>query len=246
MPTFRHGKNTVVNFSSYDLTTYLTSTGSSQSVDMLETTAFGSTNKTYKPSLQDGTLSFEGLWAGDTSGVDEVLAAAIGASTPKIITVGPEGGAIGRRATLAYTNQTSYEVKSGIADLVSITAQANVTGTVEGLDRGVLLAASQVISATVNNSSVDNTVSSANGGVAHLHVPVNSRNGAVTVKVQHSANNSTWADLVTFTPTTNGAITSERIEVAAGTSVNRYTRAIVSGFAGSTGSVTITVGFARR
>jgi hypothetical protein len=246
MPTFRHGKNTTVNFSSYDLSTYLTSQSNSNAVETVETTTFGSANKTYKLGLQEGTVSFEGLWAGDTSGIDEVFAAALGGATPKVITVGIEGSAIGRRAILAYTNQTSYEIKGAIADLVTISAQAQVTGSVDGLDRGVLLASSQVISATVANSSVDNTASSANGGVAHLHVPVNSRNGAVTVKVQHSANNSTWVDLVTFTPTTNGAITSERIEVAAGTTVNRYIRANVSGFAGTTGSATITVGFARR
>jgi hypothetical protein len=215
-------------------------------VDTVETTTFGSTNRTYKLGQKDGTFSVEGLWAGDTSGVDEVLTAAVAATTPKIITLGIEGGTIGRRAVLLYTNETSYEVKSAIADLVTISAEANVTGTTGGIDYGVLLATSQVVTATVNNTSVDNAVSSANGGVAHLHVPTNSRNGAVTVKVQHSANNSTWADLVTFTATTNGVITSERTEVAAGTTVNRYTRAQVSTITGSTGSVTITVGFARR
>jgi hypothetical protein len=246
MPTFRHGKNTVVNFGQYDLSTYLTDVTSNQSVETVDTTTFGSQNKTYKLGLQDGTIGLEGLWAGDATGIDEVFAAAVGSTTPKVITIGPEGSAIGRRAILAYTNKTSYEIKGAIADLVTISAQAQVTGSVEGLDRGVLLASSQVVTATVTNSSIDNALSSANGGVAHLHVPVNTRNGAVTVKVQHSANNSTWVDLVTFTPTTNGAITSERVEVAAGTTVNRYIRANVSGFAGSTGSVTITVGFARR
>lgn len=246
MPTFRHGKNTTVNFGSYDLSSYLTSQSNSSAVETVETTTFGSASKTYQVGLKDGTVNLEGLWAGDVSGIDEVFEAAIGSTTPKVITVGVEGSAIGRRAILAYTNKTSYEIKGAIADLVTISAQAQATGTTGGLDRGVLLASSQSITATVNNSSVDNAASSANGGVAHLHVPVNTRNGAVTVKVQHSANNSTWVDLVTFTSTTSTTITSERVEVAAGTTVNRYLRASVSGFAGSSGSVTITVGFARR
>jgi len=128
----------------------------------------------------------------------------------------------------------------------TISAQAQASGTVGGLDGGVLLAASQTITATVANTGVDNAAASTNGGVAHLHVTTNTRNGAITVKVQHSSNNSTWADLFTFTATTSATTTSERIEVAAGTAVNRYLRANVSGFAGSSGTATITVGFARR
>lgn len=246
MPTFRHGKNTTVNFGSYDLSTYLTSQTNSSTVETVDTTTFGSANKTYQLGLKEGTVSLEGLWAGDASGIDEVFEAAVGGSTPKVVTIGVEGSAIGRRAILIYANETSYEIKGAIADLVTISAQAQATGTTNGLDRGVLLASGQTVTATVNNSSVDNSASSANGGVAHLHVPINTRDGAVTVKVQHSSDNSTWVDLVTFTNTTSSTVTSERKEVAAGTTVNRYLRASVSGFAGSTGSATITVGFARR
>jgi hypothetical protein len=196
--------------------------------------------------MKDGTVSLEGLWAGDASGVDEVLATSVASATKKIITVGSEGAAIGRRAKLINTDETSYEISSAVADMVSISAEAQASGTVGGLDGGVLLAAQQSVTATVNNTSVDNSASSANGGVGHLHVTANTRNGAATIKIQHSANNSTWADLIVFTATTSATTTSERIEVAAGTTVNRYLRTIVSSFAGSSGSATITVGFARR
>ena len=196
--------------------------------------------------MKDGTVSLEGLWAGDTDGVDEVLATSIASASKKIITVGSEGAAIGRRAKLVNTDETSYEISSAVADMVSISAEAQASGTVGGLDGGVLLAAQQSVTATVTNTSVDNSASSVNGGVGHLHVTANTRNGAATIKIQHSANNSTWADLIVFTATTSATTTSERIEVAAGTTVNRYLRVNVSAFAGSSGSATITVGFARR
>jgi hypothetical protein len=246
MPTFRHGKNTIVLFNAFNLTEYFNSVSTSAMAEAVETTTFGSANKTYAIGMKDGTVSLEGLWAGDATGVDEVLAAAVTSDTKNIITVGTEGATLGRRAKLVNTDETSYEISGAVADMVTISAEAQASGTVGGFDGGVLLAANQTVTATVANTGVDNAAASTNGGVAHLHVTTNTRNGAITVKVQHSSNNSTWADLLTFTATTSATTTSERIEVAAGTSVNRYVRANVSGFAGSSGSATITVGFARR
>ena len=248
MPTFRHGKNTIVLFDKYDLSQYFNSATTSARSEAVETTTFGSANKTYAVGLKDGTVSFEGLWSGvlDTEGADAVLHDAIASTTKKAITVATEGAVLGRRCKLVNTDETSYEIKGAVADMVTISAQAQASGTQGGLDGGVLLAAKQAVSSTTANTGVDNTAASTNGGVAHLHVTANDRNGAATIKVQHSANNSTWADLVVFTATTSSTPTSERIEVAAGTTVNRYLRANVSSIAGSTGSVTITVGFARR
>jgi hypothetical protein len=246
MPTFRHGKNTIVMFDQYDLSTYFNMATTSAMAEPVDTTTFGSANKTYAVGMKDATVSFEGLWDGSTDAVDEVLSAAVTATADKVITVGSEGAAIGRRAKLINSIESSYEIKAAVADMVTISAEVQASGIKGGLDGGVLLAAQQTVSSVTANTSVDNAASSANGGVAHLHVTTNSRDGAATIKVQHSANNSTWADLVVFTATTSSTTTSQRVEVAAGTTVNRYIRANVSAIAGSTGSVTITVGFARR
>jgi hypothetical protein len=246
MPTFRHGKNTIVMFDKYDLSTYFNMATTSAMAEPVDTTTFGSANKTYAVGMKDATVSFEGLWDGSTDAVDEVLTEAVTATADKVITVGSEGAAIGRRAKLINSIESSYEIKSAVADMVTISAEVQASGIKGGLDGGVLLAAQQTVSSVTANTSVDNAASSANGGVAHLHVTSNTRDGAATIKVQHSANNSTWADLVVFTATTSTTPTSQRVEVAAGTTVNRYIRANVSAIAGSTGSVTITVGFARR
>jgi hypothetical protein len=246
MPTFRHGKNTIVMFDKYDLSTYFNMATTSAMAEPVDTTTFGSANKTYAVGMKDATVSFEGLWDGSTDAVDEVLSAAVTATADKVITVGSEGAAIGRRAKLINSIESSYEIKAAVADMVTISAEVQASGIKGGLDGGVLLAAQQTVSSVTANTSVDNAASSANGGVAHLHVTTNSRDGAATIKVQHSANNSTWADLVVFDATTSSTTTSQRVEVAAGTTVNRYIRANVSAIAGSTGSVTITVGFARR
>ena len=93
-----------------------------------------------------------------------------------------------------------------------------------------------------NLSSVDNSASSANGGAGTLHVPTNTVNGNTTIKIQHSANNSTWADLISFTVVGASTKTSE-LKAVSGT-VNRYLRATAS-TAGSSGSITFMVAFAR-
>lgn len=246
MPTFRHGKNTITAVNATDLTQFFNSASTTDEVDLPETTTFGSANRTYINGMKDGTVSVEGLWTGVANEVDAILGGVLTSATPTLITIGPEGAGIGRRGILANANETSYEVSGGIADLVAITAEFQTTGTLGGLDRGVLLASQQSVTSSGGLTSVDNSASSANGGVGHLHVTANTRDGAVTVKIQHSADNATWADLITFTNTTASTATSERVEVSAGTTVNRYVRANVTTFGGSTGSLIITVGFARR
>ena len=64
----------------------------------------------------------------------------------------------------------------------------------------------------------------------------------VVGKIQHSTDNSSWADLATFTTVT--AVTSQQVVVAAATTVNRYTRALAT--ITGVGTMTYAVTFARR
>jgi len=139
-------------------------------------------------------------------------------------------------------DDTSYEVSSAISDIVQVSAEFQSTDAVE---HGKILSSGSTVTATGNGTSVDNGASTTNGGAGFLSVPVNTRNGNITVKIQHSADDSTFADLVTFTVVTSTTKTSERVEVAAGTTVNRYLRVNYT-VAGSTGSATPVVAFTRR
>ncbi len=92
-------------------------------------------------------------------------------------------------------------------------------------------------------SAINNDASTANGGVGYLHVTSNTRDGASTFKVQHSADNVTVVDLITFSSVSASATGGQR--VAATGSVDQYVRAeAVPG--GSSGSVTYTMAFARK
>lgn len=245
MPTFRHGKTTTVLVNQYNLSAYLNEATPSQSIDTGETTTFGSSAKTYIPGLRDGTISCSGLYeAASTDAVDTVLQATITGSGDDVLTIATEGNTTGRRAQLAAVDTTSYEVSAAVADVVSVKAEFQVDG---GIDGGLVLAGATTVTTatTTNGTAQDNAASTTNGGAAHLHVTANTWSGATTVKVQHSTDNSTWADLATFSSVSASTLSGQRAVVAAGTTVNRYTRAVATTAAGS-GSITYTVAFARR
>lgn len=239
---FIHGKNANVLHGAYALTSFLNDGSVSSSVETSETTAFGNSAKTYITGLKDGTLSASGMFDGEANAVDEVLTASIGSDSLSPVTFAANGLAIGERVVLLQAKTTSYDVSAPVGDVVSVSYDAQADG---GLDYGVSLAALASISSTTNSTSVDNGASTANGGLAQAHVTVNSRSGNSTIKVQHSSDNSTWADLATFTVVATTVITSGRVAVAAGTTVNRYLRA-QNTLAAGTGSITYQVSFARR
>lgn len=248
MPIFRHGKGTVLLAGKYDLSTYLNSVTASNAVETPETTTFLATDRSYLTGHTEGTVSFEGFFDGQTTGVlgatsdaiDKILSDALGDTINTVMTISNDGGAFGRRAILLDAVETNYEVTSPLTDVVAISGGANAS---DGLEYGVWLTYNTAYTAATNGTAVDGVASSARGSVANLHVTTNTRSTAVTIKVQHSTDNSVWADLITFTNTVASTLTSER-KTTTGT-VNRYVRVQVTPTAG-TGSITLSVAFSRR
>lgn len=241
---FVHGKGTVVLFKDSNLSTFFNDSSASRSVETGETTTYGAAggSKTYIVGHNDGTISLSGLFDGEAGAVDAILSSTLGADGTHPTLVASDGIAIGKRCVISDIEQTSHEISSPLADVVSLSAELQSTA---GIDSAVILHALGAESSSTDSASVDNGASTTGGGVAHLHATANTRNGAVEIKVQHSADNVTFADLVTFASLSSSTTGAERVVVASGTTVNRYVRA-KSTFAGSTGSTTYTVAFARR
>lgn len=243
MPTFRHGKNISVFVDEYDFSAYFSDMTAAEKVDTADVTAFGAAGKAYIVGNQDGTLSLSGFFESTAStGTDQYFAGVKGSTTKQKVIAALEGATVGTRAIMLQADTSSYQVNSAVGDAIKTSAEFQAS---ESLDHGVILSSGSTLSATGNGTGVDNGAASSNGGVAFLSVPANTRNGNITVKVQSSADNSTFADLVTFTTVSSTTKTSERILVAAGTAVPRYLRVSYT-VAGSTGSATPTVAFARR
>ena len=239
---FIHGKTTQILHGVFDLSSFMNSGQVSRSAETSETTSFGSTAKTYIVGLVDGSLSASGMFDGSASAVDDILSSSIGSDTLSPVTFAIDGTTLGNRVSLLQAKATKYDVSSPVGDVVSVSYDAQADG---GVDQGVSLAALTSVSASTTTTSHDNAASSTNGGMAQLHVTANTRSSTSVIKVQHSSDNSTWADLATFATVPITTKTSERLAVAAATTVNRYLRTVCTLAAGSN-SITYQVSFARR
>lgn len=218
MPTFTHGKNAKVFANGHDLSAYFSTITTAGSADTAEVTTFGKSSKAYIPGTKDATLSAEGYFAGGTDDVDERLAAQIGEVA--VWTAVFSADVLGARGYGLHTVDTTYEIGAEVGGAVSVSAEGQST---VGMEPVVVLNPLSAKTATATGTQVDNGASTTNGLAAYLHVTAASgTTPTLVVKVQHSADASTWADLVTFT-TMDAAHDYERA-TATGT-INRYLRA---------------------
>jgi hypothetical protein len=107
---------------------------------------------------------------------------------------------------------------------------------------GVVLA-NTTITATTNFTSVDNGASSADGASGYLQVLTPTATDTYEVKIQDSPDDSTWADLGTFT-LDGSARGSERIAVTG--TVDRYLRAVATRTGAAADSFKLAVVIARN
>jgi hypothetical protein len=132
MPTFRHGKSTVFKVDNAagtltDISNTLTDVSFPQTVETAETTSFGSSAKTYIVGLSDSTVSASGNF---DATVDTHLAAVLGQAATLSFEYGPEGSTSGQ---VRYTGEailTSYEKSGAVGDVVTYSAEFQVTGAV--------------------------------------------------------------------------------------------------------------------
>lgn len=233
-------KNTSVLVDGYDLSHYFDTADTDQKLAALDTTTFGSQAKTFTAGLADGAMSLGGVFDGSANAVDQVLQAALSSTSDHVITICPIGaGTLGNVAKIAQAIETDYKVSGAVASVVKTTATIQTDGGAFG---GLVLHPLQAETATNNGTAIDNGASSSNGGVANLHVTAESgTTPSITVKVQHSADNTTWADLITFNAAT--AIGGQNLPVTG--TVNRYVRAYWT-ISGTTPSFTFALAFARK
>lgn len=240
MPTFRHGKKTAVLFANANLSAYLNEASMSSPAETSETTTFGSDAKTYITSLRDASVSLSGMFEGSVN--DPTLLDAMTSSESTLVTICTTGLVAGEPCFFGVTRSNSYEISSPVADVVTVTSDLQLDG---GINAGTIIAGGVTVAsgATANSTANDYTASTANGLVTNLHVTANNGNGSTTLKLQHSVDNITYVDLVTFAVVSAGIQTSEQ-QTVTGT-VNRYLRVNVADD-GSTGSITYSLAISRR
>lgn len=227
----------------FALSAYTQKVDVTATIAMLDTTVLTSTSEECMPSgLKDGTIQVAGLLdnvnAG-TTGQHAQIGGMIGSSAEDVLSFAPNGFALGQPVESCLVREASYKISSATKAVCSWTLDGNIDGAP---DTGISLADLAQISGTTTGTGVDNAASTANGGAGFLHVTQYAGITNVVFKVQHSVDNSAWADLATFTIVT--AVGSERKEVAAATTVNRYVRALAT--VTGVGTCTFAMAFARR
>jgi len=133
---FVHGKGAVFKLDNAAgtlqvLTTYVDSVEMENTVDVAETTTMGSEVKTYVSGQSDGTISISGKWDGTAStGPHVILSGLIGLETTSSFEIGPEGSTTGKQKVLGECFLTDYKLSAPVGDVVTFTADFQVTGAV--------------------------------------------------------------------------------------------------------------------
>lgn len=233
---FVHGRATAFYANGVDLTGQFRKISKKPLVGVVESTCFGKSSKEFLPSLYDATWSADGLFdASLLVGSDTVLYPLLGAASSVLCTEFIGGDSFGAYGYAWRSKNTQHELASPVNDLVPLMVGGQVDDDFERVRSIHALGAETSGS---NSTSLDNSAGTTAGASAYLHAPAFTGT-TITVKVQHSTNNSSWSDLITFTAVT-GARTSERKAVTG--TINRYVRTLWSG---TFTSATFAVAFSR-
>lgn len=129
---FGHGKSAVfklddVGGTLQDLSTFINEASMPREIETAETTTFGASSKSYITGLTDATISVSGLFDATADGF---LAGVVGAASPLDFEYGPLGSTAGMIKYSGTAILTSYEVSSPVGDVVTFSADLQVTGAV--------------------------------------------------------------------------------------------------------------------
>lgn len=227
-----HGSKAKLFLSGFDVSGSMRGGSVPMSVDVADSSTWGMTSKRYTSSDRtDATMSGEGVWenTGAVAGsIDDLLAVNLGGL--HVATMLPAGDGLGNRARIIGGSETAFEVMSPTDDITAFTFE--ISSQIGFAAKAKVLypkAGSLAITATGNGTTLDDiggapAVPTTRGIGAALHVlDKGGAAGTLTVKVQHSPDNTVWTDLITFTGRTAKSL-AEYIEVTG--TIQRYLRAI--------------------
>jgi hypothetical protein len=234
-----HGKNVRVYFGSRDISGDIHTVSPDGTAGVHEATTFASAGwHESDPGVNAWTAMIDGFYDPVLLGFEQQLEGLLGASTGILSVYDGDADSVG---DVGFLGSAAILDKKGrpvsIGDLMKLSGSLKGSGKA-GL-AGKLLHPKAAETATANGTALDNAASSANGGRGTIHVTAVAGTPTFDVKIQHSTDNSVWADLITFTQVT--AIGAETLEVTG--TVNRYLRVVTTKTSGT--SITYVAGFAR-
>ncbi len=136
------------------------------------------------------------------------------------------GNAVGDVAAMMVGKQVTHAQTKDADGGVNVTSELQGNGvTLEWGD--MLTALTDTFSSAASSASRDDSASTSNGAAAVLEV-IDIGSGTPTVVIEDSANDSTWATLISFTAVADGSEPTAERKTVSGT-VDRYLRITTTG-----------------
>jgi hypothetical protein len=128
----QHGKTQFVSVGGIDISPYCSACNYGRTADSHDVTTFGKNTHVYHPGLTDGTVTLEGFYEDVTvtGAPDLVFRPRLGQTVPSVFIHGPQGNSGGSPKETVDVNVTSYEKSSPVADMITWTAELQLTGPV--------------------------------------------------------------------------------------------------------------------
>jgi hypothetical protein len=214
--------------------------------DKIAGDGFGARVRNSLPGMMDGSLKIKGLATMDKGTLNWQLNQWMGRRSPVNAWFALEGLTALSPITMQPSSIIDNSVTAKLKDAVDFSLELDARGA---FDDGIILLSPQDL--LVGASGTGSTDLNANFGgatttgcVGQLHVWAldGGTTPAVTVKIQHSPDGTTWTDLVTF-PAMSAA-GSKRIKLSSTTTVNSYIQAVWTA-TGTPTDVQVLLGFAR-
>jgi hypothetical protein len=98
-----------------------------ENAELLDSTAFGDTDKTYEVGFKDNKFSGSGNW---TAALDAHFGAILGHDTAMAFELGPEGSATGSVKYTGNCRLVSFKKNGSVSALNTFTAEFQITGPV--------------------------------------------------------------------------------------------------------------------
>lgn len=184
-----HGKASHIVHGAHDISAWMNSIDFSDTVDTAETTGFQRNSKEYTVGTDTATINAGGRFQGNIDAVDGYIADEIDAEAKPAVTLG-WGLPIRANDVAVFGSAiaTTFATSSPVGDVVSVSLNTQVDGA---LYEGVHLlpaGAAPALGATID-------LGAAYGDAAAvIHVLENGSTADLTVRVQTSANGTTWVD----------------------------------------------------
>jgi hypothetical protein len=216
------GRVTAVTMDEFDITGLYHEYKFKRDAALIDVTPFGNRVSTYLAGIQKSNIELKGFYE---KGHDLTVHQRFGQDQDVNVSLAPAGYGLMKPLIMMPTVIVKYDLSTKIKDAVMTDTEFALRGFVD--DGFQLTSPLSILTATGTGSDLDNGAlagATTGGCSAQLHVwSVSGTTPSLTMKIQDSADGTTWADLLTFNAVTVPGV--QRIVLDTGNTVRQHVRA---------------------